>query len=109
MVLFSLFEEQCARKPRTTLGSWTASPGAFPRRSTTSLRRPRRTPAPAATSACRLTRTWIALLRGRVRASLAATLGVEDARNVAKACWRGADAGYASGMRAANTGSYSSW
>ncbi|HXW59098.1 MAG TPA: hypothetical protein VEJ23_06430 [Solirubrobacteraceae bacterium] len=44
-----------------------------------------------------------------MRASLAATLGVEDARNVAKACWRGADAGYASGMRAANTGSYSSW
>jgi dihydroorotate dehydrogenase (fumarate) len=39
----------------------------------------------------RLPRTWIALLRGRVRASLAATTGVEDATDVAKYLLAGAD------------------
>ena len=39
----------------------------------------------------RLPRTWIALLRGRVRASLAATTGVEDADDVAKYLLAGAD------------------
>jgi dihydroorotate dehydrogenase (fumarate) len=44
----------------------------------------------AATEA-RLPRTWIALLRGRVRAALAATTGVEDAADVAKYLLAGAD------------------
>jgi dihydroorotate dehydrogenase (fumarate) len=39
----------------------------------------------------RLPRTWIALLRGRVRASLAATTGVESAADVAKYLLAGAD------------------
>jgi dihydroorotate dehydrogenase (fumarate) len=39
----------------------------------------------------RLPRTWIALLRGRVRASLAATTGVEDAADVARYLLAGAD------------------
>jgi dihydroorotate dehydrogenase (fumarate) len=39
----------------------------------------------------RLPRTWIALLRGRVRAALAATTGVEDALDVAKYLLAGAD------------------
>ena len=39
----------------------------------------------------RLPRTWIALLAGRVRASLAATTGVEDATDVAKYLLAGAD------------------
>ncbi len=39
----------------------------------------------------RLPRTWIALLHGRVRASLAATTGVEDARDVVKYLLAGAD------------------
>lgn len=39
----------------------------------------------------RLPRAWIALLRGRVRASLAATTGVEDAGDVAKYLLAGAD------------------
>lgn len=39
----------------------------------------------------RLPRTWIALLRGRVRASLAATSGVEDATDVARYLLAGAD------------------
>ena len=39
----------------------------------------------------RLPRTWIALLRGRVRASLAATTGVETADDVAKYLLAGAD------------------
>ena len=39
----------------------------------------------------RLPRTWIALLRGRVRASLAATTGVEDPADVAKYLLAGAD------------------
>jgi dihydroorotate dehydrogenase (fumarate) len=39
----------------------------------------------------RLPRTWIALLRGRVRASLAATSGVEDATDVAAYLLAGAD------------------
>jgi len=39
----------------------------------------------------RLPRTWIALLRGRVRASLAATTGVEAPRDVAKYLLAGAD------------------
>jgi dihydroorotate dehydrogenase (fumarate) len=39
----------------------------------------------------RLPRAWIALLRGRVRASLAATTGVEDADDVAKYLLAGAD------------------
>ena len=39
----------------------------------------------------RLPRTWIALLHGRVRASLAATTGVEDAADVAKYLLAGAD------------------
>jgi dihydroorotate dehydrogenase (fumarate) len=39
----------------------------------------------------RLPRTWIALLRGRVRASLAATTGVEDAADVAGYLLAGAD------------------
>ena len=39
----------------------------------------------------RLPRTWIALLRGRVRASLAATTGVETAADVAKYLLAGAD------------------
>ncbi len=39
----------------------------------------------------RLPRTWIALLRGRVRASLAATTGVEDASDVVKYLLAGAD------------------
>jgi dihydroorotate dehydrogenase (fumarate) len=39
----------------------------------------------------RLPRAWIALLAGRVRASLAATTGVEDATDVAKYLLAGAD------------------
>jgi dihydroorotate dehydrogenase (fumarate) len=39
----------------------------------------------------RLPRTWIALLRGRVRASLAATSGVETAADVARYLLAGAD------------------
>ena len=39
----------------------------------------------------RLPRTWIALLRGRVRASLAATTGVETSEDVAKYLLAGAD------------------
>jgi dihydroorotate dehydrogenase (fumarate) len=39
----------------------------------------------------RLPRTWIALLAGRLRASLAATTGVEDATDVAKYLLAGAD------------------
>ena len=39
----------------------------------------------------RLPRAWIALLTGRVRASLAATTGVEDASDVAKYLLAGAD------------------
>jgi dihydroorotate dehydrogenase (fumarate) len=39
----------------------------------------------------RLPRTWIALLRGRVRASLAATTGVETAADVARYLLAGAD------------------
>jgi dihydroorotate dehydrogenase (fumarate) len=39
----------------------------------------------------RLPRTWIALLAGRVSASLAATTGVEDATDVAKHLLAGAD------------------
>jgi dihydroorotate dehydrogenase (fumarate) len=39
----------------------------------------------------RLPRTWIALLRGRVRAALAATTGVEDSDDVAKYLLAGAD------------------
>ena len=39
----------------------------------------------------RLARTWIALLRGRVRAALAATTGVEDAADVAGFLLAGAD------------------
>jgi dihydroorotate dehydrogenase (fumarate) len=39
----------------------------------------------------RLPRTWIALLRGRVRASLAATTGVDDSADVAKYLLAGAD------------------
>ena len=39
----------------------------------------------------RLPRTWIALLAGRVRASLAATTGVETAADVAKYLLAGAD------------------
>ena len=38
-----------------------------------------------------LPRTWIALLRGRVRCALAATTGVEDAADVAKYLLAGAD------------------
>jgi dihydroorotate dehydrogenase (fumarate) len=38
-----------------------------------------------------LARTWIALLRGRVRSALAATTGVEDASDVAKYLLAGAD------------------
>jgi dihydroorotate dehydrogenase (fumarate) len=38
-----------------------------------------------------LPRTWIALLRGRVRTALAATTGVEDAADVAKYLLAGAD------------------
>jgi dihydroorotate dehydrogenase (fumarate) len=39
----------------------------------------------------RLPRTWIALLRGRVRASLAATTGVEEPADVARYLLAGAD------------------
>jgi dihydroorotate dehydrogenase (fumarate) len=39
----------------------------------------------------RLPRTWIALLRGQLRASLAATTGVEDASDVVKYLLAGAD------------------
>ncbi len=39
----------------------------------------------------RLPRTWIALLRGRVRAALAATTGVEGAEDIAKYLLAGAD------------------
>jgi dihydroorotate dehydrogenase (fumarate) len=39
----------------------------------------------------RMPRTWIALLRGRVRASLAATTGVETPSDVAKYLLAGAD------------------
>ena len=39
----------------------------------------------------RLPRTWIALLRGRVRASLAATTGVETSADVARYLLAGAD------------------
>jgi dihydroorotate dehydrogenase (fumarate) len=42
-------------------------------------------------SEARLPRTWIALLAGRVGASLAATTGVEDATDVAKYLLAGAD------------------
>jgi dihydroorotate dehydrogenase (fumarate) len=42
-------------------------------------------------SEARLPRTWIALLRGRVRASLAATTGVETSADVAKYLLAGAD------------------
>jgi dihydroorotate dehydrogenase (fumarate) len=42
-------------------------------------------------SEARLPRTWIALLAGRVSASLAATTGVEDATDVAKYLLAGAD------------------
>ncbi len=42
-------------------------------------------------SEARLARTWIALLRGRVRASLAATTGVETAADVAAYLLAGAD------------------
>ena len=42
-------------------------------------------------SAARLPRTWIALLHGRVRASLAATTGVESSADVAKYILAGAD------------------
>ena len=38
-----------------------------------------------------LPQTWIALLRGRVRAALAATTGVEDSADVAKYLLAGAD------------------
>ncbi len=40
----------------------------------------------------RLPRTWISLLHGRIRASLAATTGVEDAGDVVKYLLAGADA-----------------
>jgi dihydroorotate dehydrogenase (fumarate) len=39
----------------------------------------------------RLSRTWIALLHGRLRASLAATTGVETAEDIAKYLLAGAD------------------
>jgi dihydroorotate dehydrogenase (fumarate) len=39
----------------------------------------------------RMPRSWIALLRGRVKASLAATTGVEDAGDVAAYLLAGAD------------------
>src|SRR5262249_17745939 len=39
----------------------------------------------------RLPRTWIAILRGRVRAALAATTGVEGAEDVVKYLLAGAD------------------
>ena len=39
----------------------------------------------------RLARSWIAILNGHVRASLAATTGVEDARDVAAYLLAGAD------------------
>jgi dihydroorotate dehydrogenase (fumarate) len=39
----------------------------------------------------RLSRTWIALLHGRVRAALAATTGVEDTADVARYLLAGAD------------------
>jgi pyruvate/2-oxoacid:ferredoxin oxidoreductase beta subunit/imidazole glycerol phosphate synthase subunit HisF len=42
-------------------------------------------------SEARLARTWIALLRGRVKASLAATTGVESSDDVAKYLLAGAD------------------
>ena len=42
-------------------------------------------------SEARLPRAWIALLRGRVRASLAATSGVEDSADVARYLLAGAD------------------
>ncbi len=42
-------------------------------------------------SEARLPRTWIALLRGRVHASLAATTGVEDPADVARYVLAGAD------------------
>jgi len=42
-------------------------------------------------SEARLPRTWIALLRGRVRASLAATTGVEGSADVARYLLAGAD------------------
>ena len=45
----------------------------------------------AARSTRCLPRTWIALLRGRVRAALAATTGVEDPADVAKYLLAGAD------------------
>jgi dihydroorotate dehydrogenase (fumarate) len=39
----------------------------------------------------RLARTWIALLRGRVQAALAATTGVEESADVARYLLAGAD------------------
>jgi dihydroorotate dehydrogenase (fumarate) len=42
-------------------------------------------------SEARLPRTWISLLRGRIRASLAATTGVEDAADVVSYLLAGAD------------------
>jgi dihydroorotate dehydrogenase (fumarate) len=47
--------------------------------------------APLRPIEARLPRTWIALLRGRVRASLAATTGVETSADVAKYLLAGAD------------------
>ena len=45
----------------------------------------------SSTAEARLPRTWIALLRGRVRAALAASTGVEDSGDVAKYLLAGAD------------------
>lgn len=56
------------------------------------VHRPRQVfPAHGAPVDALLPRTWIALLRGRVRSALAATTGVEDATDVAKYLLAGAD------------------
>jgi dihydroorotate dehydrogenase (fumarate) len=73
VVLYSLFEEQLRREAehnaRMAVPSVTLSTSAE----------------------TRLPMTWIALLRGRVRASLAATTGVEHASDVIKYLLAGAD------------------
>jgi dihydroorotate dehydrogenase (fumarate) len=50
-----------------------------------------RTPSLSTAAECRLPLTWIALLHGRIKASLAATTGVESATEVIKYILAGAD------------------
>jgi hypothetical protein len=61
----------------------------------------------AAESPARLPRTWIALLYGRVRASLAATTGVETSADVAETVYE--REGYVGALQEANRGIYGAW